>query len=97
MVIGQQYTEGRFFLSHLNQRRKGGRSQIKQFTRFARALVTGVVVLLGVSVEAAMISLMLHKGTAGQQRKTMDKRQKNKKPNIKQQTKHALVQFRREN
>jgi hypothetical protein len=38
-------------------------------------LITGVVVLLGASVEAAMISLMVHKGTAGQQSKTMDKTQ----------------------
>jgi hypothetical protein len=29
-------------------------------------------------VEAAMISLMVHKGTAGQQSKTMDKPQTNK-------------------
>jgi hypothetical protein len=72
MVIGQQDTEGRFFLSHSNQTCTAVASvfaQIRRFTRFACALVTGVVVLVGVSVEAAMISLMVHKGTAGQQSK----------------------------
>jgi type IV secretory pathway VirB3-like protein len=36
-------------------------AQISQFAHFAHALITGVVVLVVESVEAVMISLMVHK------------------------------------